>query len=68
MAVEFRAVRKVFADGTVALEGLDLAFETGYGFNPIPRSKAYEAQLEAELREVPDAASGRSTPAARPGS
>ena len=29
MAVEFRAVRKVFADGTVALEGLDLAFETG---------------------------------------
>jgi ABC-type sugar transport system ATPase subunit len=29
MGVEFRAVRKVFADGTVALEGLDLAFETG---------------------------------------
>jgi ABC-type sugar transport system ATPase subunit len=29
MAVEFRAVRKVFADGTVALEGLDLAFGTG---------------------------------------
>jgi ABC-type sugar transport system ATPase subunit len=29
MAVEFRAVRKVFADGTVALEGLDLTFETG---------------------------------------
>ena len=29
MAVEFRAVRKVFPDGTVALEGLDLAFETG---------------------------------------
>jgi hypothetical protein len=46
----------------------DLTFETGYGFNPIPRSKAYEAQLEAELREIPDAASGRSPPAARPGS
>lgn len=29
MGVEFRAVRKVFADGTVALEGLDLAFDTG---------------------------------------
>jgi ABC-type sugar transport system ATPase subunit len=29
MGVEFRAVRKVFADGTVALEGLDLAFSTG---------------------------------------
>jgi ABC-type sugar transport system ATPase subunit len=29
MTVEFRAVRKVFADGTVALEGLDLAFESG---------------------------------------
>ena len=29
MGVEFRAVRKVFPDGTVALEGLDLAFETG---------------------------------------
>jgi ABC-type sugar transport system ATPase subunit len=29
MGVEFRAVRKVFADGTLALEGLDLAFETG---------------------------------------
>jgi ABC-type sugar transport system ATPase subunit len=29
MEVEFRAVRKVFADGTVALKGLDLAFETG---------------------------------------
>jgi ABC-type sugar transport system ATPase subunit len=29
MGVEFRGVRKVFADGTVALEGLDLAFETG---------------------------------------
>jgi sn-glycerol 3-phosphate transport system ATP-binding protein len=29
MGVEFREVRKVFPDGTVALEGLDLAFETG---------------------------------------
>ena len=29
MGVEFRAVRKVFADGTVALDGLDLAFDTG---------------------------------------
>ena len=29
MGVEFRAVRKVFADGTVALEGLDLGFDTG---------------------------------------
>jgi sn-glycerol 3-phosphate transport system ATP-binding protein len=29
MTVEFRGVRKVFADGTVALEGLDLAFESG---------------------------------------
>jgi multiple sugar transport system ATP-binding protein len=29
MGVEFKAVRKVFPDGTVALEGLDLAFETG---------------------------------------
>jgi ABC-type sugar transport system ATPase subunit len=29
MTVEFRAVRKVFADGTVALEGLDLTFDTG---------------------------------------
>jgi ABC-type sugar transport system ATPase subunit len=29
MGVEFSAVRKVFADGTVALEGLDLAFDTG---------------------------------------
>jgi multiple sugar transport system ATP-binding protein len=29
MGVEFRAVRKVFPDGTVALEGLDLALETG---------------------------------------
>jgi len=29
MAIEFRAVRKVFADATVALEGLDLAFEAG---------------------------------------
>jgi ABC-type sugar transport system ATPase subunit len=29
MSVEFRAVRKVFPDGIVALEGLDLAFETG---------------------------------------
>src|SRR5918996_5870960 len=29
MGVEFSAVRKVFADGTVALDGLDLAFDTG---------------------------------------
>ena len=29
MGVEFRAVRKVFADGTVALDWLDLAFDTG---------------------------------------
>jgi ABC-type sugar transport system ATPase subunit len=29
MGVEFREVRKVFPDGTVALEGLDLAFGTG---------------------------------------
>jgi ABC-type sugar transport system ATPase subunit len=29
MSIEFRAVRKVFADDTVALEGLDLAFDTG---------------------------------------
>jgi ABC-type sugar transport system ATPase subunit len=29
VGVEFRAVRKVFADGTVALDGLDLAFDTG---------------------------------------
>jgi multiple sugar transport system ATP-binding protein len=29
MGIEFRAVRKVFADGTVALEALDLAFDTG---------------------------------------
>lgn len=29
MGVELRRVRKVFPDGTVALEGLDLAFENG---------------------------------------
>jgi ABC-type phosphate/phosphonate transport system ATPase subunit len=29
MGVEFRAVRKVFLDGTVALQGLDLTFDTG---------------------------------------
>ncbi len=29
MGIEFRVVRKVFADDTVALEGLDLAFENG---------------------------------------
>jgi sn-glycerol 3-phosphate transport system ATP-binding protein len=29
VGVEFRAVRKVFADGTVALDGLDLTFDTG---------------------------------------
>ena len=28
MGIEFRSVRKVFADDTVALEGLDLAFDT----------------------------------------
>ncbi len=29
MGVEFRGIGKVFPDGTAALEGLDLAFETG---------------------------------------
>ncbi len=59
MGVEFRAVRKVFADGTVALEGLDLAFETGEFLvllGPSGSGKTTACRLLAGL-EVPSAGS-----------
>ncbi len=59
MGVEFKAVRKVFADGTVALEGLDLAFETGEFLvllGPSGSGKTTACRLLAGL-EVPSAGS-----------
>ena len=59
MGVEFRSVRKVFADGTVALEGLDLAFETGEFLvllGPSGSGKTTACRLLAGL-EVPSAGS-----------